>query len=155
MASTASQRQNLSNEQSPSQQALRPQAPNLQIPCAAIGAVFAAADAGSIVLASLLGAEGYQLFISGAPWNLEFHVGAGITAAVLYLLIGRSSGFYQVAEIFSFRRVTSRILGQWLLTSLLLALLAFLFRIGVEFSRGSIICFAVLASLHHYSPRET
>jgi undecaprenyl-phosphate galactose phosphotransferase/putative colanic acid biosynthesis UDP-glucose lipid carrier transferase len=43
------------------------------------------------------------------------------------------------------RRVSSLILWQWLLTSLLLTLLAFLLRIGAEFSRGSIICFAVLA----------
>jgi Undecaprenyl-phosphate glucose phosphotransferase len=119
--------------------------PILQIPCAAIGAVFAAADAGAIIVASLLGAEGYQLLVSGAPWNLSLHVGAGITAAVLYLLIGRSFGFYQPTDIFSLRRVTSRIVWQWLLTSLLLALLAFLFRIGVQFSRGSIICFAALA----------
>jgi len=157
--SIALQRQKLSSLQTPSlqtpsQQVVSPQQPNLQIPCAAIGAVFAAADAGSIVLASLLGAEGYQLFISGAPWNLDFHVGAGITAAVLYLLIGRSSGFYQVADIFSLRRDRSRILGQWLLTSLLLASLAFLFRIGVEFSRGSIICFAVLALASLFASRR-
>jgi Undecaprenyl-phosphate glucose phosphotransferase len=119
--------------------------PNLQIPCAAIGAIFAAADASAIILACVLGAVGYQFFMSGAPWNLSFHVGAGITAAVLYLLIARSFGFYQPADIFSLRRVTSRIVWQWFLTSLLLALLAFLFRIGIQFSRGSIICFAVLA----------
>src|ERR1700730_9606791 len=122
-----------------------PQTPRLQIPCAAIGAVFATADAGSIILASLVGAEGYQLFMSGVPWNLDFHIGAGITAAVLYLLIGRSFGFYQAADILSSRRNGARILWQWLLTSLLLAVLAFLFRIGVEFSRGSIICFAGVA----------
>lgn len=121
------------------------QTPSLQIPCAAIGAVFAAADAGAIILASLVGAEGYQLLISGAPWNLEFHIGAGIAAAVLYLLIGRSSGFYRPADIFSLRRNYSRILWQWLLMSLLLTVLAFLFRIGIQFSRGSIICFAGLA----------
>ena len=119
--------------------------PDLQIPCSAIASVFAAADAAAIILAGLLGAEGYQLLTSGATWNLNFHVGAGITAAVLYLLIGRSFGFYQVADIFSSRRNTSRILRQWLLTSLLLALLAFLLRIGIQFSRGSIVCFAVMA----------
>ena len=149
-ASIASQRERLSGLQSQFAKLQVPisqneNSPSLQIPCAAIGAVFAAADAGSMILASLLGAEGYQLFISGAPWNLDAHVGAGVTAAVLYVLIGRSSGFYQAANIFSIRRNTSRILRQWLLTSLLLALLAFLFRIGIEFSRGSIICFAGLA----------
>jgi Undecaprenyl-phosphate glucose phosphotransferase len=152
VASIALQRQKLSDLQSqlashqlavPQNENLRD--PSLQIPCSAIGAAFAAADAGSMILASLVGAEGYQVFISNAPWNLDAHVGAGITAAVLYLLIGRSSGFYQPANIFSVRRNTTRILRQWLLTSLLLALLAFLFRIGIEFSRGSIICFAGLA----------
>jgi undecaprenyl-phosphate galactose phosphotransferase/putative colanic acid biosynthesis UDP-glucose lipid carrier transferase len=70
-----------------------------------------------IISASLVGAEGYQRFIFGAPWNLDFHIGAGITAAVLYLLIGRSFGFYQAPDIFSFRRNGSRILWQWLFPS--------------------------------------
>jgi Undecaprenyl-phosphate glucose phosphotransferase len=121
------------------------QTPSPQIPCAAIGPVFAATDGICIIFSSLLGAQGYELFVSVAPWNLDFHIGAGITACVIYLLIGRSFGFYHASEIFSTRRYTSRILSQWLLTSLLLALLAFLFRIGGQFSRGSIICFAVLA----------
>jgi undecaprenyl-phosphate galactose phosphotransferase/putative colanic acid biosynthesis UDP-glucose lipid carrier transferase len=117
----------------------------LQIPCAAIGGIFAAADAAAIVIASLAGASFYQVLISGASWNPNLHLGAGVTAALLYLMVARSSGFYQVADIFSQRRVSARILWQWLLTSLLLALLAFLLRIGAEFSRGSIICFAGLA----------
>jgi Undecaprenyl-phosphate glucose phosphotransferase len=121
------------------------QTPNFQIPCAAIGPVFAATDAVCIIFSSLMGAQGYELFASVAPWNLDFHVGAGIAASVTYLLIGRSFCFYHAAEIFSARRNTSRILSQWLLTSLLLALLAFLFKIGAQFSRGSVICFAVLA----------
>jgi Undecaprenyl-phosphate glucose phosphotransferase len=125
----------------------------LQIPCAAIGAVFAAADAGTIILASLVGAQGYQLFISGVAWNSNFHIGAGVTAALIYILIGRSSGFYQASDIFSLRRSGPRIVWQWLLTSLSLALLAFLFRIGVEFSRGSIICFAVLALASLFASR--
>ncbi|MEK9284920.1 undecaprenyl-phosphate glucose phosphotransferase [Bradyrhizobium sp. ISRA442] len=116
----------------------------LQIPCAAIGVLFAAADASFIVLASLLGARGYQDLISHAPWNLNFHVGAGVTAALLYVLVGRSSGFYQMSSLFSVQKVSS-IVWQWFLISLILAMLAFLFRIGVEFSRGSIICFAGLA----------
>ena len=118
----------------------------LQVPCSAIGPTFACADCATIVLASLLGAKAYQFLLSGAPWNLHFHVGAGAAAALLYFLIGRSSGFYQVTEILSSgRRDVSDVLWHWLLTSLLLALLAFLFRIGVEFSRGAIICFFTVA----------
>jgi Undecaprenyl-phosphate glucose phosphotransferase len=123
----------------------RAQSQLLQFPCAAIGPIFALVDAVSIVLAGFVGAGGYQLLIFGTAWNLDFHIGAGITAALLYLLIGKSSGFYQVADILSSRRETSQILWQWFLTSLSLALLAFLFRIGIQFSRVSIIGFAVLA----------
>src|ERR1039458_8859032 len=117
----------------------------LRFPCAAIGLIFAFVDAGAIVLASFVGAGGYQLLVLGTAWNLDFHIGAGITAALLYLLIGKSSGFYQVSDILSSRRETSQILWQWVLTSLSLALLAFLFRMGIQFSRVSIIGFAILA----------
>jgi Undecaprenyl-phosphate glucose phosphotransferase len=117
----------------------------LRIPCAAIGPIFAFVDAILIVLASFVGAGGYQFLIVGTAWNLDFHIGAGVTAALLYLLIGKSSGFYQVADILSSRRETSQVLWQWFLTSLSLALLAFLFRIGIQFSRVSIIGFAILA----------
>jgi Undecaprenyl-phosphate glucose phosphotransferase len=117
----------------------------LQVPCSAVGPLFAAIDAITIIVASLLGAEGYQFFVSGASWNLHFHVGAGVMAALIYVLIGKSSQFYEVADIISVERDSSRVLWQWLWTSLLLTMLAFLFRIGIDFSRGSIVCFAVLA----------
>ena len=126
----------------------------LQIPCAAVGAFFAAADGAAMVVSSLVGAQGYQLSVAGAAWNPEFHLGAGVTAAVMYLLVGRSTGFYQASEIFSGRRNGRRIVWQWFLASLLLALLAFLFKIGTEFSRGSIICFAALALITLFASRS-
>ena len=117
----------------------------LWFPCGAIGPILALVDAASIVLASFVGAGGYQLLILGTAWNLDSHIGAGIVAALLYLLIGKSFGFYQVADILSPRRENSQILRQWLLTCLSLALLAFLFRIGLHFSRVGIIGFATVA----------
>jgi Undecaprenyl-phosphate glucose phosphotransferase len=117
----------------------------LRFPCAAIGPMFAFVDAVSIVLASFVGAAGYQFLILGTAWNLDSHIGAGIIAALLYLLIGKSSGFYQVADILSPRRKNSQILRQWFLTCLSLALLAFLFRIGLQFSRVAIVGFATVA----------
>ena len=125
-----------------------------QIPCAAIGAAFAAADAGSMILASLLGQKDTSFLFRARRGIGRFHVGAGVTAALVYVLIGRSSGFYQAADIFSLRKSGPRILWQWLLTSLSLALLAFLFRIGIKFSRGSIICFAVLALTSLFASRN-
>jgi Undecaprenyl-phosphate glucose phosphotransferase len=117
----------------------------LQFPCAAIGPIFALVDAVSVILASVVGALGYQFLVLGTAWNLDFHVGAGVTAALLYVLIGRSRGFYQLSNILSSRRETSQILWHWILTTLSLALLAFFLRIGIRFSRVSIVGFATLA----------
>jgi undecaprenyl-phosphate galactose phosphotransferase/putative colanic acid biosynthesis UDP-glucose lipid carrier transferase len=50
-----------------------------------------------------------------------------------------------VADILSPRRKNSQILRQWFLTCLSLALLAFLFRIGLQFSRVAIVGFATVA----------
>lgn len=148
------QRQSSLNIAEPTVPHAAEKSPALQIPCAAVGAVFGAADGVAMVVASLVGAQGYQFLISGVAWNLEFHLGAGVTAAVMYLLVGRSTGFYQASEIFSGRRNGRRIVWQWFLASLLLALLAFLFRIGTEFSRGSIICFAALGLITLFGSRS-
>ena len=109
----------------------------------AVEVIFPATDALAIVLASLLGALGYQLVALEAPWNLGFHIGAGVAGATLFVLIRRSFGGYQLSEILSTRRELSIICSHWFLTLLLLASLAFIFKIGPQFSRGSIIYFAV------------
>ena len=68
----------------------RAQSQPLRFPCAAIGPIFAFVDAVSIILASFAGAGGYQLLIFGTAWNLDFHIGAGMVTALLYLPIGKS-----------------------------------------------------------------
>jgi Undecaprenyl-phosphate glucose phosphotransferase len=116
-----------------------------RFPYAAIQSACAFSDAALIVLASLVGNWGYQSFANGAPGNVEDFLGAGLIAALLYILIAQSFGFYQIAAIFSARRDYSRIFIQWSLVALMLTLMAFLMKVGAEFSRGSIVCFAVLA----------
>lgn len=77
--------------------------------------------------------------------NVDQLLGAGLIAALLYVLIGQSSGFYDLRAAFSKRKDAGRIFAQWSLVSLLLALFAFLMKSGALFSRGSIICFGLLA----------
>ncbi|KJC36430.1 hypothetical protein UB31_36210 [Bradyrhizobium sp. LTSP849] len=78
--------------------------------------------------------------------NVDQLFGAGLTAALLYVLIGQSSGFYDLRVAFSKqRRDAGRIFAQWSMVSLLLTLLAFLMKTGAVFSRGSVICFGLLA----------
>jgi hypothetical protein len=101
-------REKLSNLQIPNLQIPSRQTASLQIPCATIGAAFAAEDAGSIMLAGLVAAD-WQIVLS-----------------------------YQAADIFPQRRNGSRIVWQWLMTSLSLAVLTFFFkdRRPIFWSRG-------------------
>jgi Undecaprenyl-phosphate glucose phosphotransferase len=116
-----------------------------RFPYAAIQYASALADAVLVVLASLVGNWGYQIFANGTAGNVAAFVGAGLIAALLYGLTAQSFGFYRIATIFAARRDYGQILVQWSLVCLMLTLLAFLMKVGADFSRGSIVCFAVLA----------
>src|SRR5882757_5329555 len=125
----------------PSQAKARGAKPQVKIPYAALQYLLAFFDATLIVFASVIGGGLYQVVALGDFGNTEQLLGAGFIAAVLYVLIGQSSGFYELnAAIATRKRDVSRILTQWMLVSLLLTLLAFLMKSGATFSRGSIIC---------------
>jgi Undecaprenyl-phosphate glucose phosphotransferase len=122
----------------------------LQLPIVVTEFVFAAADALSIVLASVIGLVSYQLLISDQflsssdkLWNLQFHLGAGVAGATLYGLFRASLGSYRIREILSSRREGVTIISLWSLTLLALASLAFILKVSDQFSRGGIVCFAL------------
>lgn len=120
----------------------------VKIPYSALQHLLAFVDAALIVFSSVVGGGLYQLVANGDFRNTEPLLGAGIIAALLYVLIGQSSGFYELRVAFSKRRKDAgQIFAQWSLVSLLLTLLAFLMKSGAVFSRGSIICFGSLALL--------
>jgi Undecaprenyl-phosphate glucose phosphotransferase len=116
-----------------------------KFPYAALRYVLALTDSAFIVASSLIGSGAYQLFANHASDHFDLALGAGIVAALLYVLIGQSVGFYDLRAVFLAKRDIKQIFAQWALVSLLLALLAFLMKVGAGFSRGSIICFAALA----------
>lgn len=116
-----------------------------KFPYAALRHVLALTDLVFIVAASLIGGGAYQFFANNTLAHSDMSLGAGIVAAVLYILIGQSVGFYDLQAVFSTKRDIKQIVAQWALVSLLLTLLAFLMKVGAGFSRGSIICFASLA----------
>jgi Undecaprenyl-phosphate glucose phosphotransferase len=120
----------------------------VKIPYSALQYLLAFIDAVIIVLASVVGGGFYQVVANGEFRNAEQLLGAGFIAAVLYVLIGQSSGFYELHSALAKRKKDfGRILTQWMLVSLLLTLLAFLMKSGAVFSRGSILCFGSLALL--------
>lgn len=117
----------------------------LKLPYFALQNALAFIDACLIISASLIGGGLYQMLVIGDFKNVDQLLGAGITAALLYVLIGQSGGFYDLRTAFSKKKDVGRIFAQWALVSLLLTLLAFLMKAGASFSRGSIICFGLLA----------
>lgn len=102
-------------------------------------------DIVAIVVASVAGNAVYQYFANVTYGTVEVAIGAGVIAALLYVLIARMSGAYRTVSIFSGRKHLRQVVSQWILVSLILAMLAFLLKIGSSFSRGSIISFALLA----------
>jgi len=115
----------------------------LKVPYLLLKHFLASCDATLIVVASVLGGGFYQS-IAGANSG-EPSFGAGAVAALLYVLLGQLSGLYDSRAVFSKRRDVGQIVTNWLLVSLLLTTLAFLMKIGSLFSRGSVVCFALLA----------
>lgn len=132
---------------------------NFKVPYSALQHVMALCDATAIIFASAVGGGAYQIVANGALDRGEPLLGVGPVAAVLYVLIGQSSGFYDLrAALSKRRRDAGRVFAQWFFVSLLLALLAFLMKSGAGFSRGSVVCFGVLALLlllvsHRFSRR--
>jgi Undecaprenyl-phosphate glucose phosphotransferase len=144
-----------SNAGGPHDNRSRGHSPAFQIPCSAIGRIFVTLDALAVFLASVVGAKSYEFLMSGDPWNFHFTLGAGAAGALVYGLIGRSSGFYQHAEILSSsRRDATDALRYWFLTILLLTLVAFLFKIGTNFSRGAIVSFFAVAFALVFASRD-
>ena len=132
----------------PPESSLRLAGPRVKIPYSALKHLLAVFDANLIVFASVLGGGLYQFVANGDLNRLEPMLGAGTLAALLYVLIGHATGFYDLHTTFSKRKKDiARIFAQWSLVSLLLALVAFLMKSGAVFSRGSVICFGSLALL--------
>lgn len=120
----------------------------IKIPHSALGHLIASFDAVVIVFASVVGTALYQVFANGDFHHLEQVLGVGPVAALLYVLIGYSTGLYDLrAALAKKRRDAGRIIAQWFLVSLLLTSLAFLMKSGAVYSRGSVICFGLLAPL--------
>lgn len=117
----------------------------IRVPFFALQHLLAAFDGFLIVASSYLGGGLYQIAANGEFKNPEQLLGVGLTAAVLYVLVGQSTGLYDIRSTLSKRRDAGRIFANWAFVGLLLALVAFLMKSGAVFSRGSIICFGLFA----------
>jgi undecaprenyl-phosphate galactose phosphotransferase/putative colanic acid biosynthesis UDP-glucose lipid carrier transferase len=115
--------------------------------------VLCTVDTFIILLAGLAGGIGYQSFV-GNPPDPTSQIAIGLLASFFYTLQVSRSGFYDFPWSGAPKVETREILIFWTKTVLLLALMAFLFKVGGQYSRGSLIIFYFVAPIGLLSARK-
>jgi len=115
--------------------------------------VLPALDAFIILLSCLAGGISYHLLI-GDPFEILPLCAVGSLASLIYILRMNGSGYYELQESAKPRVELPEILVCWFTTGLLLALIAFLLKIGAAYSRGAFIIFYILAPIALLAARK-
>jgi Undecaprenyl-phosphate glucose phosphotransferase len=105
------------------------------------------ADGIVILLSSLAGGIGYHMLAGNPIPSIPPYCAVGLLASLIHILRMNSRGYYDFPDSAKPRVELSEILVCWVTTALLLALFAFLLKVGVDYSRGSFITFCFLAPL--------
>ena len=111
------------------------------LPCEAVPYLLSTIDAAIILLSSVISVIGYEWSIGDSTPSLLPQCAVGLLASFIY--IARISG----REYYEFRLAAkppvevADIIVSWVTTGLLLALFAFLLKIGVAYSRGAFVVF--------------
>jgi Undecaprenyl-phosphate glucose phosphotransferase len=103
------------------------------------------ADGMAIFLSSLIGGIGYQFVAGNAVASVAPYLAVGLLASIIHIIQINAKGYYDFPGSAKPRIEINDILFCWCATGLLLALFAFLFKVGVDYSRGSFLTFCFLA----------
>ena len=101
-------------------------------------------DGLTILLCILVAAVAYQLAVGNPIPDLAPEFAVGLLASLFYVLQMNRGGFYDLPETATHPVELREILVHWITTGLLLALVAFLLKVGDAFSRGTLIIFCLL-----------
>jgi Undecaprenyl-phosphate glucose phosphotransferase len=105
------------------------------------------ADGMIVLLSSVLGGIVYHLLVGDPIPSIPPYIYVGLLASVIYTLRMSAKGYYDFPHSAKPRVEVSEILICWSTTALLLALLAFLLKVGVDYSRGSFLTVCFFASI--------
>jgi len=106
-----------------------------------------AVDAFIIVLSGVASGVGYHLLIGGPIPEILPLCAVGSLASFIYISRMSGSGYYELQEGAKPRLEVREILVRWFTTGLLLALIAFLLKIGATYSRGAFVVFYLLSPI--------
>ncbi len=104
-------------------------------------------DAVIVLISSLAGGFGYHLLVGDPASKLLPYSAVGLLAGLLYILRMKGNGYYNFPDSAKPRVEIAEILVCWCTTGLLLALIAFLLKVSVDFSRGAFVAFYFLTPI--------
>jgi Undecaprenyl-phosphate glucose phosphotransferase len=119
--------------------------PRLKLAYDFLGPLLAVVDAFIIATTTIMGSVIYWRFILNEPGDVSVFLGLGLATGMTYASIGWQFGLYRILSLIRPRRDYGQIVAGWLFVMLLTALALFLFKVGDQFSRGSIILSAGIA----------
>ncbi len=107
----------------------------------AITPVVMLSDAVLILAICILSAWAYNYETIGIVIGLAPYLGVAVLTGVLFILVGKTRGTYDLAELLNYKLQLRKSLANWSAVFLLLTGLAFSIKLGESFSRGAIILF--------------
>ena len=107
----------------------------------------AIADSIILVSTSVAGGAFYHWFAGYTFNDAGLYAAYGVIASLAYALAAHRWELYRLRLLVQQKRDYARVAGCWLWAILVVSVVLFLLKQGSEVSRGSIICFSVLASL--------
>src|SRR5579871_2666388 len=117
--------------------------------------ILATADGMAILLSGLLGGLGYNFLAGNAIPNIAPYFAVGLLASIIHIFQMKGKGYYVFPDSAKPGVEIDEILVSWCTTALLLALFAFLFKVGVDYSRGSFLTFCLVAPVGLLGIRKT
>jgi Undecaprenyl-phosphate glucose phosphotransferase len=121
------------------------EAPRSLLSSEAIPYLVSSADALLILLASLFGAVAYHWATDTPVPDLAAYFALGLIASFIHIARQSGRGYYDFERVAKPDVEIVEVLVCWFTTAFLLAFFAFLFKIGVSFSRGSFVLFMIVA----------
>jgi Undecaprenyl-phosphate glucose phosphotransferase len=129
--------------------------PGVSVPFEVIGPLLALADVLIIVAAGTLGGLLYHLAINGSIGSGAACSGLGLVAGLTYAVAAQRLGLYRLNELLEREPDNGRVLTSWGFAILVLAVVLFLFKVGGDASRGSVVCLSVLGGIGLVLSRHT
>ena len=113
----------------------------------AIQYLLAVADGLTIISSSLVGGIGYNFLVGNSIPAVGPYFAVGLLASIIHFLQMNRKSYYVFPDSAKPGVEINDILVPWCTTALLLALFAFLLKVGVDYSRGSFLTFCFVATV--------